>query len=103
MPIDPQIEAMLSAAPPWPGVRNMDLATLRQAVRAHGLRKVSDGGGDPSEDIVVHEVPLDGVASWLHARMAEGYSIDPKLYAGLYFLERNPDGSPASWTPDPTP
>lgn len=33
MPIDPQIEAMLSAAPPWPGVRNMDLATLRQAVR----------------------------------------------------------------------
>lgn len=72
-------------------------------VRAHGLRKVSDGGGDPSEDIVVHEVPLDGVASWLHARMAEGYSIDPKLYAGLYFLERNPDGSPASWTPDPTP
>lgn len=33
MPIDPQIEAMLSAAPPWPGVRSMDLATLRQAVR----------------------------------------------------------------------
>ena len=24
---------MLAAAPPWPGVRNMDLATLRQAVR----------------------------------------------------------------------
>lgn len=33
MPVDPQIEAMLAAAPPWPGVRNMDLATLRQAVR----------------------------------------------------------------------
>ena len=33
MPIDPQIEAMLAGAPPWPGVRNMDLATLRQAVR----------------------------------------------------------------------
>jgi hypothetical protein len=24
----------------------------------------------------------------------EGYSIDPKLYAGLYFVERNPDGRP---------
>ncbi len=33
MPIDPQIEAMLAGAPPWPGGRNMDLATLRQAVR----------------------------------------------------------------------
>jgi len=33
MPVDPQIEAMLAATPPWPGVRNMDLATLRQAVR----------------------------------------------------------------------
>ncbi len=33
MPVDPQIEAMLAAAPPWPGVRGMDLAALRQAVR----------------------------------------------------------------------
>lgn len=33
MPVDPQIEAMLAAAPPWPGVRSMDLAALRQAVR----------------------------------------------------------------------
>lgn len=33
MPIDPQIEAMLAAVPPWPGVRGMDVAALRQAVR----------------------------------------------------------------------
>jgi acetyl esterase len=33
MPVDPMIEAMLAQAPEWPGVRNMDLATLRQSVR----------------------------------------------------------------------
>lgn len=33
MPIDPQIAAMLAAAPPWPGVRSMELGALRQAVR----------------------------------------------------------------------
>ena len=38
MPIDPQIEAMLSAAPPWPGVRNMDLVALREAVRSSSVQ-----------------------------------------------------------------
>ena len=33
MPIDPQIEAMLAAAPPWPGVRHVPLDMLRQSVR----------------------------------------------------------------------
>lgn len=37
MPVDPQIEAMLANAPPWPGVRNMELAALRQAVRESSL------------------------------------------------------------------
>jgi ADP-ribose pyrophosphatase len=64
-------------------------------VRASDLSKVHDGGGDESEDILVHEIDRGDVARWLDARRREGYSIDPKLYAGLYFLERNPDGSPA--------
>ncbi len=64
-------------------------------VRAHGLIRVGPGGGDESESIVVHEVPRRDAAAWLDARRREGYSIDPKLYAGLYFIERNPDGSPA--------
>ena len=25
-------------------------------------------------------------ARWLVAKMAEGYSVDPKMFAGLYFL-----------------
>jgi len=64
-------------------------------VRAHGLSRVGEGGGDESENIRVHEVPRAEVAPWLAGKLAEGYSIDPKLYAGLYFLDFNPDGSPA--------
>jgi ADP-ribose pyrophosphatase len=56
-------------------------------VHAHDLVKVGDGGGDESENIVVHEVPRKGAGAWLLARGAEGYSIDPKLFAGLWFIE----------------
>ena len=64
-------------------------------VRARGLTRVHAGGGDDSEDITVHEVPLDDAPRWLAAKMAEGYSMDPKLWAGLYLLDRDPDGTPA--------
>jgi ADP-ribose pyrophosphatase len=64
--------------------------------RASGLVRVGDGGGDDDEQIVVHRVPRATCAEWLAARMREGYSIDPKLYAGLYFLERDAAGKPWS-------
>jgi ADP-ribose pyrophosphatase len=56
-------------------------------VRAHDLVRVGAGGGDESENIVLHEVPRQEAGAWLFARAAEGYSIDPKLFAGLWFLE----------------
>lgn len=65
-------------------------------VRATELVRVGPGGGDASEDITVHEIPRKDVAGWLHAKMQQGWSIDPKLYAGLYFLDRNADGTEAS-------
>ncbi len=61
-------------------------------VRAWDLEKVGPGGGDESENIVVHEVPRTEAGAWLFARAAEGYSIDPKLFAGLWFIEH---GTPA--------
>jgi ADP-ribose pyrophosphatase len=64
-------------------------------VRAHGLRRVHAGGGDESENITVHEIPRLEAAAWLEGRRRAGYAIDPKLYAGLWFIERNPDGSAA--------
>ena len=63
--------------------------------RATGLTRVHAGGGDETEDITVHEVPVDEAARWLTAKMAEGYAMDPKLWAGLWFINRNPDGSRA--------
>ncbi|TBR37237.1 MULTISPECIES: NUDIX hydrolase [Dyella] len=56
-------------------------------VRAWDLQKVGPGGGDESENIVVHEVPRRDAGRWLFDRAAEGYSIDPKLFAGLWFIE----------------
>ena len=53
---------------------------------ATGLTKVEDGGGDGSEDIEIHEVPLDDVDNWLKRR-AKGRYIDPKVYTGLYFAK----------------
>jgi len=56
-------------------------------VHAHDLVRVGAGGGDETENIVVHEVPRREAGAWLFARAAEGYSVDPKLFAGLWFLE----------------
>jgi ADP-ribose pyrophosphatase len=59
-------------------------------VRAWDLEREHDGGGVAGEDIRVHHVPRAEAAQWLCARAADGYSIDPKVFAGLYFLEHGP-------------
>lgn len=63
--------------------------------RARKLTRIHAGGGDESENIIVHEVPVKEAALWLTQKMADGYSMDPKLWAGLWLLDKNPDGSPA--------
>ena len=65
-------------------------------VRATGLRKVGAGGGDPSEDITVHEVPRSAAAAWLAGKLGQGYELDAKLWAGLWMIDHNLDGSPRS-------
>ncbi|MCP4642969.1 MAG: NUDIX hydrolase [bacterium] len=55
---------------------------------ATGLTRVGEGGGDHSEDITVHVVPLDGADAWLEEQTHRGVLIDPKVYAGLYFAGR---------------
>lgn len=56
--------------------------------RATGLRKTGDAKGDGSEDITVHEVPLDEVVRWLDTQARQGKLIDLKVYSGLYFAAR---------------
>jgi ADP-ribose pyrophosphatase len=48
-------------------------------VKAHGLTKVGEGGGEASEGITVHRVPLADVPAFVAARRAEGMFIDVKM------------------------
>jgi ADP-ribose pyrophosphatase len=51
---------------------------------ARGLERVGAGGGDDTEDITVHEVPLAELTVFLAARAKAGLGVDPKIYAGLF-------------------
>jgi ADP-ribose pyrophosphatase len=57
-------------------------------VRAFDLKKIGPGGGDESEGIIVHQVPLKSVRTWLKSKEKKGFLIEPKVYAGLYFLNQ---------------
>jgi ADP-ribose pyrophosphatase len=48
-------------------------------VRAHGVKKVGDGGGDENEDIKVHLVERADVSNFIEQKRAEGFGIDAKL------------------------
>jgi ADP-ribose pyrophosphatase len=52
-----------------------------------GLKKVGPGGGDETEKIKVHEVPLLEVDRWLETQKAAGKLVDLKIFAGLYYLK----------------
>ncbi len=60
---------------------------------ARGCRKVAEGGGDSTEDITVHEVPLGGdeILDWIEAQTSAGKTIDVKVMAILYFWLRPPE------------
>jgi len=53
--------------------------------RAHELKKVSKGGGDESENIQVHVVPLAELKSWIKSKRKAGCLVDYKVYASFYF------------------
>ena len=48
-------------------------------VRATGLTRVSDGGGEGDEDITVHLVPLAEVPAYVRAMRDAGLGIDAKM------------------------
>ncbi len=53
---------------------------------AEGLTKKGPGGGDASEDIHIHEIPLAEAPGWLAEVAASGTLIDSRVYAALFFL-----------------
>jgi ADP-ribose pyrophosphatase len=54
-------------------------------LRASGLSRVGNGGGDASEQIQVHEISVNQVRTWLTDRQKEGLLVDLKVYSALYF------------------
>ena len=48
-------------------------------LRAHGLVKVSEGGGTAGENITVHRVPLSCIAESVAKWREQGHAIDTKL------------------------
>lgn len=73
----------LMAGPTSAGMSNEILAF----VLARELHRIDSGGGDDTEQIIVHEVPRREVMAWLQQLLREGRSVDPKIFAGLYMLD----------------
>jgi ADP-ribose pyrophosphatase len=55
------------------------LAESFTLVRAHGVRKIGDGGGDDDEDINVHLVARADISNFIEQKRAEGFGIDVRL------------------------
>ena len=53
---------------------------------AQDLRRTGPGGGDDTEEIVVHEVALPELPGWLAHQRRAGALVDPKIFAGLYLI-----------------
>ena len=54
-------------------------------VRAHGVRKVGDGGGTEHEEIEVHLVPRAEIPGFVASRREQGVAVDVKLLNFLNF------------------
>jgi ADP-ribose pyrophosphatase len=72
----------------WVGPSSAGLTDeLVVLVRAFGLRKVHSGGGVDGERILVHQVPLEQLDSWLLSRERSGLLVDLKVRLAWHALE----------------
>lgn len=61
------------------------LAESFTLVRAVGVRRIGEGGGDENEDINVHLVARQDIPNFIEQKRAEGFGIDVKLLLFLGF------------------
>jgi ADP-ribose pyrophosphatase len=54
-------------------------------VRAHGVRKIGEGGGDENEDINVHLVARGEIPAFVEQKRAQGFGVDVKLLIFMNF------------------
>lgn len=76
----------LGTGPSSAGLTN-ELITFFEARQ---LTQVSEGGGDGSESITVHAIPLTELRSWLESRERSGSLTDFKIWAALAMAGRCP-------------
>lgn len=55
---------------------------------ATGLRRTGEGGGDESEQISVHLVPVSQLRGWLTACQTRGLLVDHKVLSAVLLVER---------------
>ncbi|MBF0483695.1 MAG: NUDIX hydrolase [Candidatus Omnitrophica bacterium] len=67
-----------------------DMVVMVQAI---GLKKVGVGGGVDGEVIEHFEVPLDQAEEWLAKKRKAGRLVGPRIYTGLYFLNKYNSGN----------
>jgi ADP-ribose pyrophosphatase len=80
--------ALLAEGPIAVGVSDEEVSFFQ----ARGLTRVGAGGGDDTEDITVHAVPLAELSAFLAAQQRAGLGVDPKIYAGLFLAGVTPPG-----------
>src|SRR3546814_18109567 len=89
---------VLLVGPTTAGMSNERIAFAR----ARDLTRFGDGGGVDDENITVHSIPRAQAPAWLMQKYDEGFELDLKLWAGLWMIEHNLDGTPAD-RPPPLP
>ena len=52
---------------------------------ARSVVRTAAGGGVAGEDVAVHVVPRQGIATWLAERERAGLAIDPRVFVALHF------------------
>ena len=85
--------SLLLECPSSPGMSS-EIVTF---LLAENVRRTGTGGGDESEDILVHTVGLGEVDGWLRACIGRGLLVDPKIYSALYWL-KFPEAAPCLQT-----
>lgn len=76
---------LLFTGPPSAGMSSESIAFAL----ASGLRRETAGGGDETENIRVHEVPMAQLLPWLALQADAGKQVDPKIFSALYLLEHD--------------
>ena len=72
----------IATCPTTPGMVSEEISLFV----ARGVSRVAEGGGDESEDIKVHVVPLKKIRGWLARKATKKTSIDIKVFAALGIL-----------------